>query len=129
MDIAKRSAEMSYAKRLKVGAIVVKDDNILAQSWNGTPNGWSNECEYKLDDGTLKTKPEVIHAESNALTKLAKSTSSSNGATLFCTHSPCQECAKLIYQAGISEVYYETDFRDSTGIDFLKRCGINVIKT
>jgi dCMP deaminase len=113
IDIATRIAEMSFAKRLHVGAVIVKKDNIISFGWNGMPSGWDNECEdvvtptlpYLHGDGpTLKTKPEVLHAEQNALAKLAKSTESGDGATMFITHAPCIDCAKLVFQSGISSV-------------------------
>lgn len=142
MDTAKRFAQLSHAKRLKVGCIIVKDDRIISIGYNGTPKGWDNECEiivvtqekisegiYSLDKTTeLKTKPEVLHAEANALTKLARSTESGEGASLFITHSPCMDCAKLIAQSGISEVYYDQVYRCNDGLEFLRKCGIPVIK-
>lgn len=131
-DIAKRVAELSYAQRLHVGAIVVKDDRIISLGYNGMPAGWDNDCEDVLVDGissVLKTKPEVLHAESNAIAKLAKSNDSGDGADLFITHSPCLECAKLIYQSGISRVYYGENYRDDAGVKFLKKSGIEVIQT
>jgi dCMP deaminase len=140
MDTAKRFAELSTAVKLKVGAIVVKDDRIVSIGYNGTPAGWSNDCEYAVLDGpdkplldehgvpVLKTKPEVLHAEANALTKLAKSTESGEGATLFCTHSPCIHCAKLIAQSGIKEVYYDTEYRSDEGLKFLEKFGVIVKK-
>lgn len=132
-DIAKRVAELSYAQRLKVGAIVVKDDRIISMGYNGMPAGWDNNCEDQTydEDGvhiTLKTKPEVLHAESNALAKLAKSNDSGDGATMFITHAPCIECAKLIFQSGISRVYYGENYRDDGGIKFLKQSGVEVIQ-
>jgi dCMP deaminase len=132
MDVAKRFAQLSYAKRLNVGAVIVKDDRIIAYGYNGTPAGWENECETctHVDDvgnPTLVTKPEVLHAESNAIAKLARSTESGNEATLFVTHSPCLECAKLIYQSGIKEVYFGKQYRSSDGLDFLKASKISVI--
>ena len=110
MDVAERFAQLSSAKRLQVGAIVVKDDRIISIGYNGMPSGWDNCCEYEVmgDLGShekeLKTKPEVLHAESNAIAKLAKSPESGEGATIFVTHSPCIDCAKLIYQSGIATV-------------------------
>ena len=132
MDVAKRFAQLSYAKRLNVGAVIVKDDRIIAYGYNGTPAGWDNECETctHVDDvgnPTLVTKPEVLHAESNAIAKLARSTESGNEATFFVTHSPCLECAKLIYQSGIKEVYFGKQYRSSDGLDFLKASKISVI--
>ena len=136
MDVAERFAQLSSAVRLNVGAIVVKDDRIISIGYNGMPSGWDNECEYEVivedgDDYTteLKTKPEVLHAESNAIAKLARSSESGEGAIIFITHAPCMECAKLIYQTGISSVYYRDDYRSSTGIEFLRTSGIEVLKT
>ncbi len=139
MDIAKRTARMSRAIRLNVGCVIVKDGRVISMSWNGTPAGWDNCCEDKVYDElgqyfdgtgkyTLVTKPEVLHAERNSLDKLAKGHESGNGASLFVTHSPCLECAKSIYGSGIAEVYYDTDYRSSDGIEFLKKCGIPVFK-
>ena len=126
MDVAKRFAQLSSAKRLQVGAIVVKDDRIISIGYNGMPSGWDNGCENILEDGTTKTKPEVIHAEANAIAKLAKSTESGDGSTLFLTHAPCIDCAKQIYTAGINKVYYNQSYRDTLGIDFLKKCNVKV---
>ena len=185
MDWAKRCAELSHARRLHVGAVIVKDDTVISYGYNGTPAGWDNDCEdidymsrdaggwlnpdeieerwpfeeeedispdeffargravaRALDRGEplpeftkkytrryrLKTKPEVLHAESNAIAKLARSTNSGLGADLFVTHSPCLDCAKLIYQSGISRVWFGSHYRDDAGIDFLKKSGVEVIK-
>lgn len=165
MDWADRTAKLSHAVRLQVGAVIVKDDSVISYGYNGTPSGWDNNCEDKEymsgDAGgwldfeeiqerwpfeetltvandnesfevdaryRLKTKPEVLHAEMNSLMKLAKSSSSGNQATIFVTHSPCLDCAKGIYQAGIKEVFYREDYRTNDGIDFLKKCGIKVEK-
>jgi dCMP deaminase len=117
MKIAKVFAEHSSAKRKKVGAVIVKDDRIISIGYNGMPSGWSNDCEI---DGV--TKPEVLHAESNAIAKLARSTESGEGATLFVTCAPCLECAKLIYQSGIKEVFYDEDYRNNDGVYFLNKC-------
>lgn len=114
-------AENSYCKRRKVGALIVKDDSIISDGYNGTPSGFENECEC---DG--KTKPYVLHAEANAITKLAKDTRSSLGGTLYVTMSPCIECAKLIIQAGIKRVVYDEEYRDTSGIDLLRRAGVKV---
>ncbi len=119
-------AEESHARRRRVGAIIVKDDRIISIGYNGTPGGWDNECEIEQDDGTLVTKVEVLHAESNAIAKLAGSTESGKGAALFVTTQPCMECAKMIYQSGITEVYYAEPYRLTHGIDFLKKCGVKV---
>ena len=126
MDVAKRFAQLSSAKRLQVGAIVVKNDRIISIGYNGMPSGWDNGCENILEDGTTKTKPEVIHAEANAIAKLAKSTESGEGSMMFLTHAPCIDCAKQIYTAGINKVYYNQSYRDTLGIDFLKKCNVRV---
>lgn len=129
MDIATRIAKLSTAQRLKVGAIIVKDDRIISLGYNGTPHGWDNNCEdTDTNTGELKTKAEVLHAESNCIAKLAGSTESGLGATLFVTHQPCMECAKLIYQTGITAVYYNEPYRLSDGLDFLKSAGIKVVQ-
>jgi dCMP deaminase len=130
MDTAERFAQLSSAKRLKVGAVVVKDHRIISIGYNGTPSGWDNACEnvVQLSDDTVttKTKDEVIHAEANAILKLAKSNEGGDGAVLFCTHAPCVECAKLIYGSGINKVYYRNQYRDSSGLDFLNKCAVEV---
>ena len=151
MDWAKRCAELSHARRLHVGAVIVKEDTVISYGYNGMPSGWDNDCEntvFVLDEesmGTdmislgysrtengnwvkLKTKPEVLHAESNAIAKLAKSSNSGIGSTIFVTHSPCMECAKLIAQSGISSVYYNENYRDDAGIRFLEKSGVEVTK-
>lgn len=128
-DIAARVAELSSARRLQVGAIIVRDDRIISIGFNGTPAGWDNNCETEQEDGALKTRPEVLHAESNCISKVARSTESALGADLFVTHSPCLECAKLIYQSGINRVYYGTQYRSDAGIKFLTQSGIDVIQT
>lgn len=127
MDIAKRSAEMSHAKRLKVGAVIVKDNKIISTSWNGTPSGEDNNCEHEVD-GKLTTKPEVAHAEEMAISKLARDGISCLAATMYITHAPCMQCARLIYNAGICSIYYEKSYRDSTGVEFLQKRGISVQK-
>lgn len=128
-DIAERVSKLSSARRLQVGAIVVRDDRIISIGYNGMPAGWDNNCEHLQEDGTLKTRPEVLHAEMNALMKLARSHESGLDADLFITHSPCMECAKGIYQAGINRVYYGTQYRSREGIQFLKQSNIEVINT
>jgi dCMP deaminase len=130
---AKTFAELSHARRLKVGAIIVKDDRIISIGYNGMPAGWDNNCEdeiqYPNAEGiTLKTKPEVLHAETNAIAKLARSNESGEKASLFVTHSPCLECAKLIYQSGISKVYFNETYRDGSGINFLQKSGVEVVQ-
>lgn len=128
MDVAKRTADLSTANKLKVGAILVKSDNIIGFSYNGTPMGWDNTCEYIDPIIGLKTKPEVSHAEENLIMKLSCSHESSEGGVMFVTHNPCYVCSRLIYGAKISKVYYEKDYRDSSGIKFLTDCGIQVVK-
>jgi dCMP deaminase len=125
MKAAHLYADLSTARRLKVGALVVKDDRIISIGYNGMPAGWDNNCEYEVDN-ELKTKPEVLHAETNAIAKLARSSESGLDADLFVTHSPCLDCAKIIFQSGIRRVYYATDYRDDSGITFLKNSGIEV---
>lgn len=124
LDLARRISQESYCKRLQVGAIIVKDNNIISYGYNGTVSGMPNVCEE--NDVTL---PTVLHAESNAITKACKSPISTEGATMYITHSCCIECAKLIIQSGIKKVYYLEDYRDKKGIELLKRCGIQVTKT
>jgi dCMP deaminase len=153
MKTAYTFSELSSATKLQVGAVVVKDDRIISLGYNGTPTGWDNVCERVIypvkhygdydcdpeefvvnfpytDDNdepyALKTKPEVIHAEMNALMKLASSSESGKGASIFITHAPCIDCAKGIYQTGITEVYYRTQYRNTAGIEFLEKCGIVV---
>ena len=132
MDTAERFAKLSSAKRLQVGAVVVKDNRIISIGYNGMPSGWTNECEniiqHSDDTVTTVTKDEVIHAEANAIIKLARDGESGNGASLFCTHAPCIHCAKLIHGAGIKTVYYRESYRDTLGLDFLEHCNIEVKK-
>ena len=153
MDWAKRAAELSHAVRLHVGAVVVKDDTVISYGYNGMPAGWDNDCEYKdyclskdfngnyfpgteeeypLEDQhgryRLKTRPEVLHAESNAIAKLAKSNNSGVGADIFITHAPCIECAKLIYQSGIKKVYFGAAYRDDSGVRFLEKSNVEVVQ-
>jgi dCMP deaminase len=132
MQTAQTFAKLSSARRLHVGAIVVKDDRIISIGYNGMPAGWDNNCEdeTRYEDGgvILKTKPEVLHAETNAIAKLARSNESGLGADIFVTHAPCLDCAKLIYQSGIRAVYYDKDYRDITGLEFLKKSGVAVEK-
>lgn len=129
LEMAETFAKLSHASRLKVGAIIVKDDRIISLGINGTPSGWDNTCEDVIEhyeDGGMitRTKPEVMHAEENAICKLAKSTESGEGSVMFCTHAPCIACAKLIYGAGISKVFYRNIYRCTDGIDFLEKCGV-----
>jgi dCMP deaminase len=140
MKIAEVTSGLSYAKRLQVGAVIVKDNQILATGYNGMPSGWENICEYEEEvlvsnlekgnrlekTGQLRTKAEVLHAETNAIAKVAQSTESSKDSTLFCTHAPCIECAKLIYQSGITTLYYKHEYRSDSGIKFLQLSGVNV---
>jgi dCMP deaminase len=152
MKAASVYADLSTARRLHVGCVIVKDNTIIGIGYNGMPSGWDNNCEntlYVLKDECQKTpecmvangytetahgwtrltsKPEVLHAESNAIAKVSRSTNSSDGATMFITHAPCLECAKMIYQSGIKEVYYKNDYRSDSGINFLKKCEIKVIQ-
>ena len=148
MKTAETFAECSTAKRLHVGAIVVKDDRIISIGYNGMPSGWDNNCEDKVyanewsinnndwefqeeDSGhpyNLKTKPEVLHAETNAIAKLAKSNESGLCATMFITHAPCLDCAKLVYQSGINTVYYRNSYRNEDGIQFLAKAGVTIEK-
>ena len=147
MKTAETFAECSTAKRLHVGAIVVKEDRIISIGYNGMPSGWDNNCEDKVyanewsinnndwefqeeDSGhpyNLKTKPEVLHAETNAIAKLARSNESGLGADMFITHAPCMDCAKLIFQSGINRVVYGQAYRNTDGLDFLKASGVNVL--
>lgn len=153
MDAAEGYAALSYAKRLKVGAIITKDDRVISIGYNGTPAGWSNECEdvdyiddredldyevmvaegytfgaYQEMAGWVKrvTKPEVIHAEANAVAKLARSSESGEGATMYITHAPCFDCAKLIYTAGIKKVFFRKEYRSDAGLNFLKKCEVSI---
>ena len=136
MTVAETYASLSTAVRLKVGTIVVKDDRIISIGYNGMPSGWDNNCEDEIGDVRdvndnvveirLKSKPEVLHAETNAIAKLARSSESGLGATMFITHAPCLDCAKLIYQTGISTVYYRNTYRENNGVEFLLKGGIDV---
>lgn len=123
MDMAAVWAKNSYCKRRQVGALLVKDRMIISDGYNGTPSGFENICE---ENGV--TKPYVLHAEANAITKVAKSGNSSQGATLYVTASPCLECSKLIIQSGIKRVVYRDEYRLTDGIDLLRKAGIEVEK-
>jgi dCMP deaminase len=132
MKAAEVYAQLSSAVRLKVGCVVVKNDTIIGIGYNGMPSGWDNNCEdySELDSNgnpILVTKPEVLHSETNALAKIARSTNSSDGASMFITHAPCLDCAKLVYQSGIKSVYYRTSYRNTAGIDFLNKCNVQLI--
>ena len=129
MDVAERFAQLSSATRLQVGAIVVKDDRIISIGYNGMPSGWNNCCEEwdgedEWGNTIWKSKKEVLHAETNAIAKLARSPESGEGAAIFITHAPCIDCAKLIYQSGIATVYYKNEYRSTQGIDFLTKSGV-----
>jgi dCMP deaminase len=141
MKVAETYAQLSSAKKLQVGCVIVKNDTIIGIGYNGTPSGWDNECEYVIPEQEivdfdsrsvtyipeqLKTKDEVIHAESNALMKVARSTNSTEGSVAFVTHAPCIHCSKLLYQAGVKAVYYRNAYRCLDGIKFLEKCGIGV---
>jgi dCMP deaminase len=151
MQVAYQFAKLSYAERRKVGCIIVKDKQVISFGYNGMPHGFDNVCEeddvryYEIPDAVLdfledgyecergccikkngKTRREVLHAESNAIMKVAKSTMSCEGADLYTTTCPCFDCAKLIIQAGIKKVYYTEDYRDMSGVELLKRAGIEV---
>ena len=143
MKAAQTYADLSYARRLKVGAIVTKEDRVISIGYNGTPKGWDNNCEDEIteeftcviDEGgvehtgkstQLKTKPEVIHAEANAIAKLARSKESGENSTMYITHAPCFDCAKLIYTAGIKKVFFHVPYRSEDGIEFLRKCNIEV---
>jgi dCMP deaminase len=120
MQAAHAYSKLSYCVRQQVGCIIVNDDRVISIGYNGTPPGWENVCE---DESGL-TKPEVIHAEQNAIMKLAKSHESGEGAVMFCTHSPCISCATLIPGSGIIEVYYHKQYRTDDGLQFLRKCNI-----
>jgi dCMP deaminase len=162
MKTAEIFAGLSSARRLHVGAIIVKDDRIISIGYNGMPSGWDNNCEDKeyMSDNAgawlspeeieerwpyseqqlpktenlpwrrykLTTKPEVLHAETNAISKLARSNEAGDNSTMFCTHAPCLNCAKLIYQSGINSVYYRNSYRSEDGIQFLEKAGVTVKK-
>lgn len=160
MKTADNYASLSTARRLQVGAIVVKDDRIISIGYNGMPAGWDNNCEdrewfsgggwlspeeieegwpyegtYLDDNGNemqgryrLKTKPEVLHAEANAIAKVARSPESAEGSVMFVTHAPCMECAKLIYQSGIKQVFWRHNYRSEDGLNFLRQAGVTTNK-
>ncbi len=124
IKMARVWATNSYCKRRQVGALIVKDRMIISDGYNGTPSGFENECE----DENNRSKPYVLHAEANAITKVAKSNNSSEGATLYITASPCMDCAKLIIQAGIIRVVYADEYRIIDGIELLEKAGIEVVQ-
>jgi len=131
MDWAARVSQLSHARRLQVGAVIVKDDTVISYGYNGMPAGWDNNCEFEYTDPQTKqtslvTRPEVLHAESNAIAKLARIINSGSGADIFVTHAPCLDCAKLVYQAGIKRVYFGTAYRNDDGLRFLKNSGVDV---
>ena len=131
MKAAQVYAELSTAERLQVGCVIVKDNTIIGIGYNGMPSGWDNVCEeIKHTDftGTIvkKSKPEVLHAETNAIAKVSRSSNSTDNADLFVTHAPCLECAKLIYQSGIKSVFYRDTYRSEEGIKFLQKCNVEV---
>ena len=126
LEMAKIWGQLSKAKRKQVGCLVVKSNQIISDGYNGTPHGFDNNCEFNTRFG-YETKPEVLHAESNALTKLAKSTQSSEGATIYITLGPCFDCAKLIIQSGIIRVVYNEVYRGGSGIDLLRRANIDCL--
>ena len=124
MESARHFGKLSSARRAQVGAVIVKDRTIISVGYNGMPSGWDNVCEIPGED---KTRPEVLHAETNAIAKVARSTQSCQDAEIYTTYAPCMDCAKLIYQSGISKVYYENKhMRTDAGVKFLEQCGIEV---
>lgn len=130
MEAANVYSQLSSAVRLKVGCVIVKNNTIIGIGYNGMPSGWDNDCEFAdyYDDGdfVIRSKPEVLHAETNAIAKVAKSTNSTEDADLFVTHAPCLDCAKLIHQSGIKRVFYRDTYRSEDGLNFLKQCNIEV---
>jgi len=128
---AESYAQLSSAKRLQVGCVIVKDNTIIGIGYNGMPSGWDNNCEIEiheedLGNSYLKTRPEVLHAETNAIAKVARSTNSTDGADMICTHAPCLDCAKIIHQAGIKRFYFRSHYRSEEGLKFLNKCEIEV---
>jgi dCMP deaminase len=124
LAMAKRWGELSHCTRKKVGALIVKDRMIISDGYNGTPTGFENPCE----DEENYTKWYVLHAEANAILKVASSTQSCRGATLYLTLSPCRECSKLVYQAGIKRLVYDKAYKDTTGLEFLQKAGVEVVQ-
>ena len=134
MNVAEEFAKLSSARRLHVGCVIVKNDSIIGVGYNGTPKGWDNNCEddvYDRETGRdlLVTKPEVLHAETNAIAKVAKSTNSTEGASMFITHAPCLECSKIIAQTGIEKVFFKHIYRTNNGLEFLRKSDIECIQT
>jgi dCMP deaminase len=128
MNMATELAKLSYAQRTKVGCLIVKDTQIISEGYNGTPKGFENACEYVSHVDEMYTKPEVLHAESNAISKIARSTNSSSESTLYVTVAPCFDCAKLIIQAGIKRVVYNEKYRKFGGLELLHKASIEVIQ-
>lgn len=128
IELAEVVAKTSTATRLKVGAVAVKDHRILSVGYNGTPPGFDNVCEIQNEDGSTVTRPEVIHAEQNAIYKMARDGQSALGADLFVTHAPCVECAKAIKASGFRKVWYRNQYRSDDGIKFLQQLGVEVEK-
>lgn len=127
MKAAEVYSQLSSAKRLQVGAVIVKENRIISIGYNGMPAGWTNECETTDEYGNRPvTKPEVLHAETNAIAKVARSSESCEGATIYTTHQPCLDCAKLIYQSGISRVVWKHPYKTKIGLEFLEDCNIQV---
>ncbi|WP_338377612.1 dCMP deaminase family protein [uncultured Flavobacterium sp.] len=122
LRIAKEWGQLSYCQRKKVGAIIVRDKMIISDGYNGTPSGFENCCE----DEDNNTKWYVLHAEANAISKVARSTQSCEGATLYITLSPCKDCSKLIHQSGIKRVVYHQEYKDCSGLDFLRKAGVEI---
>ena len=128
LRMSEQLSTLSHAVRRKVGCLIVKDTQIISEGYNGTPRGFDNSCEYVDHVDHMHTKPEVLHAESNAITKLARSTNSSSGATLYVTCSPCYDCSKLIIQAGIERVVYDKPYQKGEGITLLKKAGVETVQ-
>jgi dCMP deaminase len=127
MKAAEVYSNLSSAKRLQVGAVIVKDNRIISIGYNGMPSGWTNECESTDEFGNMPvTKPEVLHAETNAIAKVARSSESCEGATIYTTHKPCLHCAKLIYQSGIKRVVWKYTYKTNEGVEFLENCDVEV---
>jgi len=133
MNVAEEFAKLSSARRLHVGCVIVKNDSIIGVGYNGMPSGWDNNCEDEVYDreanrNLLVTKPEVLHAETNAIAKVAKSTNSTEAASMFITHAPCLNCSKIIAQTGITKVFYKNIYRNTDGLYFLRKSNVECIK-